>query len=66
MLNKLKNDEIKGVNVTVPFKREIFDFIDTAPHEVQFTKSVNTLVKENDKVVGYNTDQEGFKITGRK
>ena len=63
IVEQIKNDEIKGVNVTVPFKREIFDFIDTAPHEVQFTKSVNTLVKENDKVVGYNTDQEGFKIS---
>ena len=63
IVEQIKNDEIKGVNVTVPFKREIFDFIDIAPHEVQFTKSVNTLVKENDKVVGYNTDQEGFKIS---
>ena len=63
IVEQIKNDEIKGVNVTVPFKREIFDFIDTAPHEVQFTKSVNTLVKENDKVVGYNTDQEGFEIS---
>ena len=63
IVEQIKNDEIKGVNVTVPFKREIFDFIDTAPHEVQFTKSVNTLVKENDKVVGYNTDQQGFEIS---
>ena len=63
IVEQIKNDEVKGVNVTVPFKREIFNFIDTAPHEVQFTKSVNTLVKENDKVVGYNTDQQGFQIS---
>ena len=63
IVDQIKNDEVKGVNVTVPFKREIFNFIDTAPHEVQFTKSVNTLVKENDKVVGYNTDQQGFEIS---
>ena len=63
IVEQIKNDEIKGINVTVPFKREIFNFIDTAPHEVQFTKSVNTLVKENDKVVGYNTDQQGFEIS---
>ena len=63
IVEQIKNDEVKGVNVTVPFKREIFNFIDTAPHEVQFTKSVNTLVKENDKVVGYNTDQQGFEIS---
>ena len=63
IVEQIKNDEVKGVNVTVPFKREIFNFIDTAPHEVQFTKSVNTLVKENDKVIGYNTDQQGFEIS---
>ncbi len=63
IVEQIKNDEVKGANVTVPFKREIFNFIDTAPHEVQFTKSVNTLVKENDKVVGYNTDQQGFEIS---
>ena len=63
IVEQIKNDEVKGVNVTVPFKREILNFIDTAPYEVQFTKSVNTLVKENDKVVGYNTDQQGFEIS---
>ena len=63
IVEQIKKDEIKGVNVTVPFKREIFNLIDSAPYEVQFTKSVNTLVKENDKVVGYNTDQEGFEIS---
>ena len=63
IVEQIKNDEVKGVNVTVPFKREIINFIDTAPHEVQFTKSVNTLVKENDKVAGYNTDQQGFQIS---
>ena len=63
IVEQIKNNEVKGVNVTVPFKREIFNFIDTATHEVQFTKSVNTLVKENDKVAGYNTDQQGFEIS---
>tara|TARA_B100000575_G_scaffold293650_1_gene305756 strand:- start:299 stop:1141 length:843 start_codon:yes stop_codon:yes gene_type:complete len=66
IVQQVKNGEIKGVNVTVPFKREIFNYIDASPHEVRLTKSVNTLVKENDKVVGYNTDQGGFEISLRK
>ena len=57
IVDQMKNNEIKGINVTVPFKREIFNYIDSAPQNVQFVKSVNTLVKENNKVVGYNTDQ---------
>ena len=66
IIEKIKKDEIKGVNVTVPFKKEIFNYIDTAPRDVQLTKSVNTLVKENNKVVGYNTDQQGFEISLEK
>ncbi len=66
IVQQVKNGEIKGVNVTVPFKREIFNYIDDSPHEVQLTKSVNTLVREGDKVVGYNTDQGGFEISLRK
>ena len=63
IVDQMKNNEIKGINVTVPFKREIFNYIDSAPQSVQFVKSVNTLVKENNKVVGYNTDQQGFEIS---
>ena len=63
IIEQIKKGEIKGVNVTVPFKREIFNYIDSAPKDVQFTKSVNTLVKENNKVIGYNTDQQGFEIS---
>ena len=63
IVEKIKREEIKGVNVTVPFKREIFNYIDAAPHNAQLTKSINTLIKENNKVVGYNTDQQGFEIS---
>ncbi len=63
IVEKIKREEIKGVNVTVPFKREIFNYIDAAPHDAQLTKSINTLIKENNKVVGYNTDQQGFEIS---
>ena len=63
IVEQVKREEIKGVNVTVPFKREIINYIDAAPHDAQFTKSVNTLIKEDNKVVGYNTDQQGFEIS---
>jgi len=63
IVKSVKKGDIKGVNVTVPFKSEILNYIDSFPNEVQKTKSVNTLIKENDKVVGYNTDQGGFEIS---
>ena len=63
IVQQIKNGKIKGINVTVPFKREILNYIDTSSHEAQLTKSVNTLVKEGNKIVGYNTDQGGFEIS---
>lgn len=66
IVEQVRNGEIKGVNVTVPFKKEIFNYIDDSSNEVQLTKSVNTLVKEDNKVVGYNTDQGGFEISLRE
>ena len=37
IIEQIKNDEIKGVNVTVPFKKEIFNYIDSSPNQVQLT-----------------------------
>ena len=66
IIEQVKNGELKGVNVTVPFKREMFDYLDAFSSEARLTKSVNTLLKEGDKVVGYNTDQGGFEISLQK
>ena len=66
IVQQIKNGKIKGINVTVPFKREILNYIDASSHEAQLTKSVNTLVKEGNKVVGYNSDQGGFEISLRE
>tara|TARA_B100001989_G_scaffold155406_1_gene111054 strand:+ start:1119 stop:1958 length:840 start_codon:yes stop_codon:yes gene_type:complete len=66
IIKQVKNGELKGVNVTVPFKREMFDYLDAFSSEARLTKSVNTLLKEGDKVVGYNTDQGGFEISLQK
>ena len=63
IVQQIKNGKIKGANITVPFKREILNYIDDYSNDVKLTNSVNTLIKENNKVVGYNTDQAGFEIS---
>ena len=60
IIYQLKNDKLKGVNITVPFKKEILPFLDEIDEVVKSTLSVNTLVKIDNKVWGYNTDAEGF------
>ena len=49
-----------GVNVTVPHKEQAFDSCDEVRGIAQKIGAVNTLVKEGTKVIGYNTDAEGF------
>ena len=51
-----KVSQINGVNVTVPFKRKIIPFLDELTEISQRTLSVNTIYKENGKLIGHNTD----------
>ena len=61
IVDQIRNEEIKGVNITVPFKKEIIPLLDDIKGDAQLTQSVNTLCKVNNEVCGYNTDTEGFK-----
>ena len=60
IVNQIRNDEIKGVNVTVPFKQEIIPLLDKIDNASKVTQSVNTLCKVKNEVWGYNTDLAGF------
>ena len=60
IIKEIRNDEIVGVNVTVPFKKLIIPFLDKLDFAAEETQSVNTLFKINNKVIGYNTDSAGF------
>ncbi len=59
--NRLRKKEIHGFNVTVPFKKEIIPFLDQLSPEARATQSVNTVYEKNGKIIGHNTDIEGFK-----
>ena len=57
---KIKNQEINGCNVTVPFKKIVIPFLDKLSSEAEHTQSVNTICFDNGDLVGYNTDIGGF------
>ena len=61
IVNQVRKGEISGVNITVPFKKEIIELLDQVKGSAELAQSVNTLVKEGNKVCGYNTDIEGFR-----
>ena len=58
----LKNSErFLGVNVTVPHKFRVMDFVDELDAGAKRIQAVNTIVRNADgRLVGYNTDGEGF------
>jgi len=66
IIKEIKNDEITGVNVTVPFKKLIIPFLDELHITAKETESVNTLLKVKNKIIGYNTDEPGFALTMRE
>ncbi len=61
VVNKIKDKEIKGANVTLPYKRSIIPFLNKIINDANETHSVNTIMlDENDNLVGENTDVFGF------
>ncbi len=62
LILEIREKKIYGVNVTVPFKKEIITYLDKLSSEAESTQSVNTIYLDNDKVVGHNTDIDGFKM----
>jgi shikimate dehydrogenase len=53
--------QYQGLNVTIPFKEHIFEFIDEVSSEAQIIGAINTIkVGSNGKICGYNTDTYGF------
>ncbi len=59
---------IRGLNVTIPYKEKILPFLDEIDKLAKKVGAVNTVVNRNDKLYGYNTDIYGFikSIEGEK
>ena len=52
--------DIQGVNITIPHKKAVVPFLDELSPEAEFIGAVNTIVRKGNKLIGYNTDGEGF------
>ena len=66
IVSKVKNNKIQGINVTVPFKKQIIPFIDQLSPEAEATQSVNTVYVREGKTIGHNTDIAGFELNLKK
>jgi shikimate dehydrogenase len=56
----LKTQNLKGLNVTNPYKESIIPFLDELSIEAKEIGAVNCINIVNGKTIGYNTDAYGF------
>lgn len=54
------NDSFLGANITIPHKELFLDVVDELTDEAKEIGAINTLVKQDGKLIGHNTDAYGF------
>jgi shikimate dehydrogenase len=59
-VKNLKDPQNIGANVTVPYKETVLPLLDEVDNLAGSIGAVNTIVKKNDRLVGFNTDAHGF------
>ncbi len=57
---QLKNGGYNGFNITIPYKLKIMSLLDEIDSDAKTIGAVNTIVRKENKWVGYNTDIYGF------
>ena len=61
IVKKIRNKELNGVNITLPYKQKIIPFIDQLVNDAKSTNSVNTIfLDDSNSLVGENTDVFGL------
>ena len=61
LTTSMKSLGVSGVNVTVPYKKEIINQLDWISEDAKLLNSVNTIKIDNGIVKGYSTDYIGFR-----
>jgi len=53
-------ESLRGLNVTIPHKQAVIALVDELGESAQRYNSVNCINNDNGKLIGYNTDCDGF------
>jgi shikimate dehydrogenase len=61
-VGELRTDDFLGANVTIPHKERVVPMVDRQTEEATATGAVNTITRESRRLIGHNTDVEGFKV----
>ncbi len=60
LLDQVRSGETLGLNVTIPFKQAVIPMLDDLTPTAKAIGAVNTISKQNGKLIGENTDSAGF------
>ena len=60
LLARVRAGEIHGLNVTIPHKQNVIEFMDELTPTAKAIGAVNTIYMQKDKLIGDNTDAPGF------
>ncbi len=58
---RIRSGELQGANVTIPHKQTVIPFLDKIDPAARAVGAVNTIVRQGDRLIGFNTDTIGFK-----
>ena len=56
----LRNGSFTGINVTMPYKKDVIPYLDALSPIAARLGAVNTIVRRDGKLIGHNTDYAGF------
>ena len=57
IIQKIKNGKLDGINVTIPYKEKIIDFLDEINPRAKSIGSVNCIMKSDYKIIGNIHDE---------
>jgi shikimate dehydrogenase len=60
-LNRLRQPDVAGANVTIPHKQAVMQQMDAIDPEAVKARAVNTIVRDGDRLVGSNTDIDAIR-----
>src|SRR6266508_4407244 len=66
LLSRVRSGEIHGLNVTIPYKQNVIPFLDELTPTARSIGAVNTIYLHTDKLIGDNTDAQGFLLDLKK
>jgi shikimate dehydrogenase len=60
-LDRLRAPDVGGANVTIPYKQSVMEHLNVIDDQAMRARAVNTIVNEDGRLSGYNTDIAGIR-----